>query len=76
MKSNGNISTKWQQFFILFGRKYYFIQKLKFFYYNNIFGNVFQASRVIGLITLLYGNSNAKKVFQLLDKVFPSLAFH
>ena len=30
-----------QQFFILFGRKYYFILKLKFSYYNNIFGKVF-----------------------------------
>ena len=29
-----------QQFFILFGRKYYFILKLKFSYYNNIFGKV------------------------------------
>ena len=43
-----------QQFFILFGRKYYFIQKLKFFHYNNISGNVIQTSGVIDLITLLY----------------------
>ena len=43
-----------QQLFILFRRKYYFIQKLKFSYYNNIFRNVFQTSGVIGLITLLY----------------------
>ena len=43
-----------QQFFILFGRKYYFIQKLKFSYYNNIFGNVFETSGVIGPITMLY----------------------
>ena len=43
-----------QQFFILFGRKHYFIQKSKFSYYNNILGKVFQTSGVTGLITLLY----------------------
>ena len=35
-----------QKFFILFGKKYYFIQKLKFSYYNNLFGNAFQTSGV------------------------------
>ena len=60
-----------QKFFILFGKKYYFIEKLKFFYYNNLFGNVFQTSGVIGFIMTLYvRNSDAKKVFQLLEKVF------
>ena len=65
-----------QEFFILFGKKYYFIQKLKFSYYNNLLENVFQTSRVIGLITLLYAKLDAKKVFQILEKVFPSQAFH
>ena len=54
MKRDGNIVRNGQQLFILFGRKYYFIQKLKFSCYNNIFGNVFQTLGVIGLITLLY----------------------
>ena len=58
-----------QKFFILFGKKYYFLQKLKFSYYNNLFRNVFQTSGVIGLIAILYvRNSNTKKVFQLLEK--------
>ena len=65
-----------QQFFILFGRKHYFIQKSKFSYYNNIFGKVFQTSGVTGLITLLYAKLLWWKVFQLLEKEFPSLAFH
>ena len=60
-----------QKFFILFGKKYYFIQKLKFSYYNNLFGNVFQTSGVIGLITILYlRNSDAKRVFELLEEYF------
>ena len=65
-----------QLFFILFGRKCYFIEKLKFSHYNNIFGNVFQTSGVIGLTTLLYAKLWCQKIFQLLEKVFPSLAFH
>ena len=39
--------------FLLFGKKYYFIQKLSFLI-NSFFGNVFQISRVIGLLTLLH----------------------
>ena len=40
------------------------ILKLKFSYYNNLFGNVLQTSGVIDLITILYvQNSDAKKVF-------------
>ena len=47
-----------------------YIQKLKFSY-NNLFGNDFQTSGVIGLITILYvQNSDAKRVFQLLEKYF------
>ena len=53
------------------GKSTIYIQKLKFSYYNNLFGNVFQTSGVIGLITILYvRNSDAKKVFQLLEKYF------
>ena len=65
MKPYGNISIRnGEKFFILLGKKYYFIQKLKFSYHNSLFGNVFQTSGVIGLITILYArNSDAKKVF-------------
>ena len=76
MKPYGNISTKWATVPFFFGRKYYFMQKLKFSYYNNIFGNVFQSSGVIGQITLLYAKLRCYKIFQLLKKVFPGLAFH
>ena len=65
------------KFFILLWKKYYFIQKLKFSYFNNLFGNVFQTSGVISVITLYcMWNSDAQKVFQLLEEVFSSLAFH
>ena len=40
-------------FFLLFWKKYYFIQKLGFLI-NSHFGNVFPTSGVIALITLLY----------------------
>ena len=75
-KPYGNISIRnGQMFLILFGKKYYFIQKLKFSYYNNLFGNVFQTSGVIGFITILYvQNSNAKKVFHWKPD-FPVLAY-
>ena len=67
----GTSARNGKKFFILFGKKYHFIQKLKFSYYNNLFGNVFQTSGVIGLIAILYvRNSNAKREFQLLEKVF------
>ena len=69
-------STKWAKVPYFVWEKFYFIQKLKFLYYNNLFGNVFETSGVIGLIMLLYRNSDAKNVFQLLEKVFSSLAFH
>ena len=77
-KPYGNISIRnGQKFFILFGKKYYFIQKLKFSYYNNLLGDVFQTSAVIGLITILYvRNSDDKKVFHwkpgfTISKLFP-----
>ena len=60
-----------KSFLFCLGKSTIYIQKLKFTYYNNLFGNVFQTSVVIGLITLLFvRNSNAKKVFQLLEKYF------
>ena len=43
----------WLRFFLLFGKEYYFIEKLSFLI-NNLFGNVFQTSGVKSLITLLY----------------------
>ena len=58
-----------QQFFTLFGRKYYFIQKLKFSYYNNIFRKVI-AKGVIGLITLLSGKLRCQN-FNSWRKYFP-----
>ena len=45
-----------QKFFILFWNKYYFIHKLKFSYFNNLFRNVIQTSGVIVVITLQYAN--------------------
>ena len=41
------------RFFLLFGKKYYFIKKLSFLI-NIFFGNVFLTSEVIGFITLVY----------------------
>ena len=77
-KPYGNSSIQnGHKFFISFWKKYYFIQKLKFSYYNNLFGNVFQTSGVIGLITKLYvRHSDAKKVFHwkpgfTISKLFP-----
>ena len=64
-----------QKFFILFGRKYYFIQKLTFPCYKNIFGNVFQTSGVIGLITLCMRKSNAKNYLNFWRKYFAVLHF-
>ena len=57
--------------YFLWEKELYFIQNLKFSYYNNLFGNDFQTSGEIGLMTIMYvRNSDAKKVFQLLEKVF------
>ena len=55
------------RFFLLFGKKYYFMQKLSFLI-NNLFGNVFQTSGVIGLKRYCMRNCDTKKVFQLLEK--------
>ena len=54
-----------------FGKSAIYIQKLKFSYYKNFLGNVFQTSGVIDLITILYlRNSDAKRVFELLEEYF------
>ena len=39
------------RFFLSFGKKSYFVQRLSFLV-DNLFGNVFQTSGVIGLISL------------------------
>ena len=79
MKPNGSISTEWMgEGFLLFGKNYYFTEKLCFLV-NNLFEKVFQISKVIGLITLLSNcmrNSDAKKVFILFEKVFSSMSVH
>ena len=71
-KPYGNIRIQnGQKSCILLGKKYYFIQKLKFYNYNNLFENVFQTSGVIDLITILYvQNSDPKQTFHW------KLAFH
>ena len=54
MKPNGNINTKCATVLYFVWEKVLFYTKIKVSYYNNIFGNVFQTSGVIGPITLLY----------------------
>ena len=71
----GTLVRNGQQFFILFGRKYYFIQKLKFSYYKNVFGNIFQTLGVISLIHYCMRNSDAKKYFNFRRKYFAILHF-
>ena len=46
-------SVEWAKFLSFVWEKYYFIRKLSFLI-NSLFGNAFQISRVIGLLTLLY----------------------
>ena len=80
MKPNGNISTEWANVLSFAWEKLLFYMfYISYFLINNLFENVFQTSRVIGLITLLSNcmwNSDAKKVFKLLEKVFSSLSVH
>ena len=68
MKPNGNISTEWAKVLFFVWEKLLFYREVICFVINNL-GNVFQTSRVIGLITILSNcmwNSDAKKVFELL----------
>ena len=53
MKPNGNISMEWAKLFSFVWEKVQFTENLSFFI-DNLFGNVFQTSRGIGLTTLLY----------------------
>ena len=77
MKSNGSMSTEWAKVLYFVLEKVLFYTEVKFSYFNNLFGNVFQTSGVIVVLTLYsMRNSDAKKVFQLPEKVFSGLAFH
>ena len=78
-KPNENISTEWANVLSIIHEKLLFYREVICFLINNFFENVFQTSRVIGLITLVSNcmwNSDAKKVFKLLEKVFSSLSVH
>ena len=79
MKPNGNISTELAKVLSFVWEKLLFYREVICFVINNVLGNVFQTSRVIGLITILSNcmwSSDAKKVFKLLEKVFSSLTAH
>ena len=79
MRHNGNISTVYAKVLSFVWEKVLFYKEVICFLINILFGNVFQTSRVTGLITLLSNcmwNSDAKKVFKLLEKVFSSLSVH
>ena len=58
-----------QKFFILFWKKYYFIHKLKFSYFNNLFRNVFQTSGVSRNSATVYGTPMLN--FQLFEVSTP-----
>ena len=66
MKPNGNISTEWAKVLSFVWEKEPFHREVVCFLINNLFGNAFQTSRVIGLIMLLFVNADAKKAFKLL----------
>ena len=75
MKPNGNISTEWAKVLSFVWEKVLFYREVICFLINNLFGNAFQTSRVIDLITLL-SDSDVKKVFKLLEKVFSCLTVY
>ena len=68
MKPNGNISTECAKVLSFVWEKELFHREVICFLINNLFRNVFQTSRVIGLTMLLY--------VKLLEKVFSSLTVH
>ena len=79
MKPNWNISTEWAKVLSFVWEKVLFYREIICFLFNNLFWNVFQTSKIMGLIMLLPNcmwNSDAKKVFKLLEKVFSSLTVH
>ena len=53
MKPNRNISMEWAKVLSFVWEKVLFYREVKFLI-DNLFGNVLQTSRVIGLTTLLY----------------------
>ena len=69
--TNWNISTEWAKILSFVLEKVLCYRGVTYFLINNLFGNTFQASRVINLLTSLY-----MKLFKLLEKVFPSLTVH
>ena len=54
MKPNRNISTEWAKVLSFVWEKVLFYREVICFLFNNLFGNVFQTSRGIGLIKLHY----------------------
>ena len=78
-KLNGNISTEWAKVLFIVYENLLFYREVTCFLINSLFRNVFQTSRVIVLIILLSNcmwNSDAKKLFEVLEKVFSSLSAH
>ena len=53
MKLNRNIGTEWAKFLSIVWEKELFYREVVRFLINDLSGNVFQTSRVIGLKTLL-----------------------
>ena len=79
MKPNRNIKTEWAKVLSFVWEEVLFYREVICFLINHLFGNAFQTSRAIDLITLQSNcmwNSDAKKVFKLLGKVFSSLIVH
>ena len=74
--TNWNISTEWAKILSFVLEKVLCYRGVTYFLINNLFGNTFQASRVIDLLTPLYMKLLWEKVFKLLEKVFPSLAVY
>ena len=77
-KPNENISTEWAKVLSIVYEKLLFYREVIYFLINNLFENIFQTSRVV-VFTLLSDsmwNSDVKKVFKPMEKVFSSLSVH
>ena len=61
MKPNGNTSTESTKVLSFVWQKEPFYRDVICFLINNLFGNVFQTSRVTGLLTLLYVRLRCQK---------------
>ena len=70
MKPNGNISTKWTKVLYFVWEKVLSCTKVKVFLLEQPFRKLFQTSRVIGLITLLFAKLDAEKVIHSWRKYF------